>query len=117
MSSSFDPVKKDFIIPQGITWKKEIQVDTDYLTILNKEIEFSVKNINDQFDDIFLTSVAGDILCDATLGLITIIMSSEDTNLITKTSNYKLEFLESGTITVVERPIYGSIKPLLDSTE
>jgi hypothetical protein len=116
MSSSIDPVKKDFVISQGVTWKKEIQVDTDYLTLIGKDIEFQIKNINDQFEDITLTSINGDILCDATLGLLTIIISAEETDLITKTGSYKLEFLESGSITVVERPIYGSIKPLLDPT-
>lgn len=117
MSSSFSPEKKDFIIPQGVTWKKEIQIDTDYLTLQGKNIEFQIKNINDYFEDITLSSLNGDILLDGTLGLMTIIMSSEETKTIEKVCNYKLEFLESGSPTIVDRLLYGTIKPEIDLTE
>lgn len=117
MSSSFFPVKKDFIIPQGVTWKQEIELDTDYFSFGTKEAVMTIKDISEYFEDIELTSSGGDILLDATVGLMTIIMSAEESFKITETGSYKIEFLETGTITVVERILKGNIIPDLDPTE
>jgi len=114
MASSFSTLEKDFSIQCGTTWKQEIEIDTEYYSFLGKEAEMSIKNINDYFENMTLTSANGDILLDGTSGLFTIIISAENSDLLEKTCSYKLEFIENSGVTIVDRILKGKVIPELD---
>lgn len=114
MASSFPTLTKDFYIPCGTTWRQEIEIDTEYYSFLGKEAEMQIKDINDYFENITLTSLGGNILLDGTSGLFTIVMSVENTDLLEKTCNYKLEFIENTGVTIIDRILKGKVIPELD---